>query len=172
MDGLSVVPATWFIPVVGVIANEIPNFIPVASDPTLIFFILRDPPGGGSFASLAAGTSIDFGMSIENMHSYDGSFGLDWSLTGGVSGRSETMIGLGVGIVTPLAGAHATVGGGGGKSQSVSTSRSSSMSYDYSVSFDYSFSTSTDPFTAGHASDIIVGGGVDLIVSKAIAGIS
>ena len=45
----------------------------------------------------------------------------------------------------------------------------SSTSYEYSASF----STSTDPFTAGHASDIIVvGGGVDLIVSKAIAGMS
>ena len=171
-DGPSVVSMTWFIPVVGVIANEIPNFIPVASDPTLIFFILRDPPGGGSSASLEAGTSIDFGMSIENMHSYDGSFSFDWSVTGGVSGASKTMIGLGAGVVTPMFSAHATVGGGGGKSQSVSTSRSSSTSYQYSVSFDYSFSTSTDPFTAGHASDIIVGGGVDLIVSKAIAGMS
>ena len=68
-------------------------------------------------------------------------------------------------------GVHATVGGGGSKQQSVSTSRNSSTSYEYSITFDYEFSTSSDPFTAGHASDIIVGGGVDLVVSQAIQGL-
>jgi hypothetical protein len=170
-DGSSVTSMVWYIPVTGVISNEVPNFIPVASDPTLIFFVLRDPPGGASFATLSAGTSIDFSMSIENMYSYDGSFGFDWSLSGGVSGSTKAYAGLlGVGIVTPTFGVHATVGGGQSKQQSVSTSRDTSTSYEYSITFDYEFSTSSDPFTAGHASDIIVGGGVDLVVSQAIQG--
>jgi hypothetical protein len=60
--------------------------------------------------------------------------------------------------VVVAVGVHATAGGGGSKQQSVSTSRDSSTSYEYSITFDYEFSTSSDLFTAGHASDIIVGG--------------
>ena len=169
-DGVSVVDGIWYVPVVGVLANEIPNFIPVASDPTLIFFVLRDPPGGSSSASLTSGTSIDFSMSIENMHAYDGSLSSHSSYSGGLNGNTKMFFGLGAGTILEGFSAHGTVNNGGGKKQSVSTSRDSSTSYQYSISFDYTFSTSMDPFTAGHASDIIVGGGVDLVVSEAIAG--
>lgn len=35
----------WFVPVLGVIENEVPNYYPVATDPNLIFLVLRYPPG-------------------------------------------------------------------------------------------------------------------------------
>jgi hypothetical protein len=45
-DGLSSSQMTWYIPILGIVPQASPHFIPVASDPTLIFYILRDPPGG------------------------------------------------------------------------------------------------------------------------------
>lgn len=38
------------------------------------------------------------------------------------------------------------------------------------MSFNYAFSTSDDPAIAGHPSDVIVGGGVDLMVNEALQG--
>eukprot|EP01037_Dinobryon_pediforme_P048235 gene48235-63140_t len=97
------------------------------------------------------------------MYSYDGSFGSDYSISGGVTGQFDVLLGIGVEEEAPQNSLHSTIGTEHGRQQSVSTARESSTSYEYSISFDYSFSTSADPFTAGHASDIIVGGGVDLI---------
>lgn len=47
----------WFVPVTGIITNPFSTYIPVASDPNLIFLVLRDPPGGGSFTTIETGTS-------------------------------------------------------------------------------------------------------------------
>jgi hypothetical protein len=52
----------------------------------------------------------------------------------------------------------------------ISTERVSSSHYEYTFTFEYDFSTSADPNLAGHPSDVIVGGGLDLIVSEAIKG--
>ena len=55
-------------------------------------------------------------------------------------------------------------------SRTVSFSQASNQHYDVSLSFSFDISTSTDPNLAGHASDIIIGGGVVLIVSSATKG--
>lgn len=55
VDGFSTAEAEWFIPVIGVLGKEVPNMYPVASDPNLIFMVLRDPPGGGSQSTIHAG---------------------------------------------------------------------------------------------------------------------
>lgn len=52
----------------------------------------------------------------------------------------------------------------------MSTERVSSTHYEYTFTFEYDFSTSADPNLAGHPSDVIIGGGLDLIVSEAIKG--
>ena len=63
------------------------------------------------------------------------------------------------------AGVSATITG------AVETSRTSSTHYQYSFEFTSTFSTSQSPDDAGHASDIIVGGGVDLVVLEGTKGI-
>ena len=62
------------------------------------------------------------------------------------------------------AGVSATITG------AVETSRTSSTHYQYSFEFTSTFSTSQSPDDAGHASDIIIGGGVDLIVLEGTKG--
>ena len=51
-----------------------------------------------------------------------------------------------------------------------STAYGSTSKHDYSFTFDFDFSTSSDPNIAGHPSDIIVGGGIDIYVGEATQG--
>jgi hypothetical protein len=45
----------WYLVVLGVIPKEVPNFYPIATNPDMIFLVLRDPPGGASSVTIAAG---------------------------------------------------------------------------------------------------------------------
>ena len=64
----------------------------------------------------------------------------------------------------------AIASGGVQGSHVVTTTRTSNKNFDYHFTFTSTFSTSTDAFIAGHASDIIVGGGMDIIVMKGLEG--
>lgn len=55
LDSISTIAANWYLVVLGVIPNEVPNFYPIATNPDMIFMVLRDPPGGGSSVTIAAG---------------------------------------------------------------------------------------------------------------------
>jgi hypothetical protein len=79
-DGISSVSSTWFVPVLGPLAKEVPNFYPVAGDPNLIFMVLRDPPGGGSYTTIHAG---EFVVYISN---------LSWTLIIVLSRRNYTYV--------------------------------------------------------------------------------
>lgn len=63
-----------------------------------------------------------------------------------------------------------TATGGLAASHVVTAARTSSKYFDYDFTFTSTFSTSADPFIAGHASDIIVGGGMDIVVARGIEG--
>jgi len=170
-DGSSFVSTSWFIPVLGVIPKEVPNFYPVASNPDLIFLVLRDPPGGASSTTIAAGTTIDFGMSIDGGHTYDSN--IDFTAVAGLSYTSDTntiVAPLGFGVMTTALKVNVGANANYGHHFQVSSTRASSSHYEYSFFFEYDFSTSQDPYIAGHPSDVIIGGGVDLIVNEAIKG--
>jgi hypothetical protein len=47
----------------------------------------------------------------------------------------------------------------------IHATRLSDTHYTYSFNFEYDISTSSDPSIAGHASDIIVGGGIDVTLT-------
>ena len=55
-------------------------------------------------------------------------------------------------------------------SSDTSFERLSSSEYGYSITFAYDISTSENPNIAGHASDVIVGGGIDIIVTEGFEG--
>jgi len=164
-DGPSSVSTSWYIPVLGVIPKEVPNFYPVATNPDLIFLVLRDPPGG------ASSTTIDFGMSIDGGHTYDSS--IDFSVVAGASYTSDinaVIAPMGFGVMKTAIKSHVGVNVNYGHHIHVSSTRSSSSHYGTSFYFEYDFSTSQNPNIAGHPSDVIIGGGVDLIVNEAIKG--
>ena len=110
-------------------------------------------------------------MSLDGAHTYESNIDLD--VTGGAGFKAETkalIAPLGFGADLPLFGVDVGAKGHYGHHFTVSASRASNSHYEYSFNFEYDFSTSSDPFIAGSASDVIIGGGVDLVVNEAIEG--
>jgi len=170
-DGTSSAQGMYFIPIIGAISKEVPNFYPVASNPNMIFLVLRDPPGGGSSTTIHAGTTIDFAMSVDGMFTYDDSTDTVLHSEVGVSLATDIEAApLGLGPAFSSISLEDALQINNGHHFTTSSNRLSHTAYEYSFSFEYDFSTSTDPNIAGHPSDVIIGGGVDLIVSEAIQG--
>ena len=144
-----------------------PNFYPVATDPTLIYLVLRNPPDGASSATFHAGTAIDFGISIDSMTTFDRKQLAEETYS--VEDIS-TVQGFGFAVEQPFMGTRDTGGAKNDYSRTIKTNRGSTSHYEYAITFDYDISTSTNPATAGRPSDVIVGGGIDIILPEAIEG--
>ena len=164
-DGTFTVDNTWYIPVLGVVGKEVPNYYPVSSDPNLIFLILRDPPGGTSNVVIKAGTTIKFGISIDDMVTSDTAITSYEKTTLGAN--AEFAIGFGF---STWFQAENTDNYEDSQVLKYSSVYGSTSTHDYSFSFQSDFGTSTDPTIAGHPSDVIIGGGVDIIVGEATQG--
>ena len=171
-DGAAVVTFDAFIPVLGTIPSEVPNFYPVTTDPTLIFLILRDPPGGTSQAMIAAGSTFTTGITIDGMKTFEQSIHANGELAATVASDELLIIApFGFGIAQNVGDEDATIGVKGSLvAPDVTVSRTSETHYSYMFKFNYDFSTSADPLIAGHPSDVIVGGGIDVIVSETLEG--
>ena len=142
---------TWYVVIVGAITKEVPNFYPVTSDPTLIFTVLRDPPGGNSFTTMDQGTSISFGLQIAGLHSYESDH--SYKLLGelGVQIAMGKCMGFAAMMCDESFTTNTVATTHQQWSHQVATQRSSAASYDYTFSFNTQLSTSADPNLAGHA---------------------
>jgi hypothetical protein len=60
----------WVIPVTGFVPSDRQRVIPMVSDPNLIFFVLRDPPGGTSTTTFKSCTSFSDSYSLRPLNSY------------------------------------------------------------------------------------------------------
>ena len=169
-SAVEVTSDVFYIPVLGSRSKEVPNFYPVASDPNLIFLVLRDPPGGSSYTKFSSATSVDFELAIESMNTYNGEFSGSYEASVGLDSEYEVVCCLGSGTSTEMVKISDSKEFGTTNKISVKNSRESSKHYKFSMNFAYDIATSQDPYIAGHASDIIVGGGVDLVVNEAIVG--
>ena len=110
-------------------------------------------------------------MSLDGAHTYDSAIDLD--ITGSVgydNTVNKVLAPMGFGVMDTLMTIDVGLSLHYGHHFTVSASRASNSHYEYSFNFEYDFSTSSDPFIAGSASDVIVGGGVDLVVNEAIEG--
>lgn len=161
-----------FVPILGTIPSEVPNYYPVTTDPTLIFLILRDPPGGASYTQIQAGSVLSTGISIQGIKTYQADVHSENSDEAGVKDKVDLIEApVGVGESEEVNTDDANLGLSGTRiAPEVTVSRTSETHYTYSFEFDYDFSTSSDPYLAGHPSDVIVGGGIDIIVSEALEG--
>jgi hypothetical protein len=129
----------------------------------ILFLILRDPPGGSSYATWEAGSTVSSDLSFEGM--YATGDGNSFGVSGGISVGAEA--GAALGGWTALVSASAGAGGGISEEVDVSASRSSSGGYTFDFTFGTGVSTSAEPYLAGTASDVLVG--VGLTISKTIA---
>jgi len=169
LDGrLEAVDKTWYIPIAGIQPNKVPNYYPVSSDPNLIFMVLRDPPGGGSSVTIEQGTTASFELAIDGAYTY--SSDISGSLTAGlgVEFDSSLCVGLGAAVCSTLLSTKISAEISASAGHSVEASRSSHTAYAYSFGFTSAISTSGDPNLAGHPSDIIIGGGINIVTSEAM----
>jgi hypothetical protein len=110
-------------------------------------------------------------MSLDGAHTYESNIDLDVTASAGFQTQTTALVApFGIGAATEMVGVDAGTAGHYGHHFTVSASRASNSHYEYSFNFEYDFSTSSDPFIAGSASDVIIGGGVDLVVNEAIEG--
>ena len=171
-EGAAQVSFKAFIPILGTIPSEVPNLFPVTTDPTLIFLILRDPPGGTSQTKIEAGSTFTTSIAIEGLRTFVKDVHYDVELSGKGDPEDqflEAPLGFGVGQTANKE--ESKIGAKGSVvAPEVTVSRTSETHYSYAFKFSYDFSTSDDAFTAGHPSDVIVGGGIDIILSEAIEG--
>ena len=110
-------------------------------------------------------------MSLDGAHTYESNIDFDITGSAGLKAESLTLFapwGFGMGLT--LYDVDVGMAAHYGHHFTVSASRASNSHYEYSFNFEYDFSTSSDPFIAGSASDVIIGGGVDLVVNEAIEG--
>ena len=171
-EGAAVVVFKAFIPILGTIPSEVPNFYPVTTDPTLIFMVLRDPPGGASSTTITAGSTFTTGISIEGLKTYEQDIHASLELRSAAA-LDELLVDapLGFGLATKIGIESLKIGVKGELvAPDVKISRVSDTQYSYSFQFNYAFSTSDDAFIAGHPSDVIIGGGIDVIVSQTLEG--
>ncbi|KAJ1451351.1 hypothetical protein M885DRAFT_529968 [Pelagophyceae sp. CCMP2097] len=155
--------------VLGVIQDAVPTIFMTATDLTLIFTVLRDPPGGDSFATITEGTEMSMSMGISGMHAA----GHAYEATNGGSAGVSVRLGISLGLSVEADQGILDLRGGAGIEHSltgpaVGASRARSQAHDLTFTFDLTVSTSTDPFLAGQPSDVIVGGGANLRVLTAI----
>ncbi len=162
------VTALWYVPVVGVVAKEVPNLYPVSTDADMIYMIIRDPPGGASSTTVHAGTTLDFTISSNHMHAVDGDFKFNIGARHGMQPELSICGGVGMMACAAIASPIVEYKANAGYLYHKNTEKVDSKSYKLSFTFAYDFSTSTDPYMAGHPSDVIVGGGVDMIVNEAL----
>ena len=142
----------------------------MTTDPTLVYAVIRDPPGGSSSATLGKGSTLSTTMAIDGMHTATRSQTSALNYNNGIESQISTMAApLGMGVGVNLLGLTTdSVKSYSGNAPSVEAERTSGEEFDLNFQFDIDITTSTNPWTAGQASDIIVGGGVSLRVSKAL----
>ncbi|KAH8059581.1 calcium ion binding protein [Aureococcus anophagefferens] len=156
--------------VLGVLPDDVPQTFAMTTEPTLVWTILRDPPGGASTATLEQGSEVGTSMGIEGMHSGTFERGDDWGLTQGAGADlTSALEPLGFGVQTSIFQIGYTTGAAHGAVKPIiGVERGSSQSFDFSFAFDFAVSTSEEPTIAGQASDLILGGGANLRVLTAI----
>ena len=155
--------------ILGVLPEEVPQVWTAATNPTLIFSILRDPPGGASTATLVEGSTISTSMAIEGAHAAELAASFDFGVDVGWEADATAGGCLGGLASSKILG----IGGGAGFSYSntptdITVERTSSRNFDVGISFSTAISTSDSPFIAGQPSDVIIGGGANLRFIKSI----
>jgi hypothetical protein len=155
--------------ILGSIPEEVPQVWTVATNPTLIFSIIRDPPGGASTATLVEGSTISTSMAIDGSHAAQ----LEDSFRGGLSvgGAARVSGGAcmgGVVLKNVVSKGFQTGLGYATTPVDMSVSRSTSRHFDIGISFSTAISTSDSPYLAGQPSDVIIGGGANLRFISAI----
>lgn len=121
----------------------------VTKTPELPFFVLHDPPGDGSSASLSQGTTL--------------SFGYETGVETAVGTNSFVNIQVGTEVPVPFTGIVFSAGGSLNLSLATNTVNTSNKSVNTSFTVMNSYSTSDAEDFVGEDADIVVGASLNMI---------
>ncbi|KAH8094075.1 glutathione transferase [Aureococcus anophagefferens] len=155
--------------VLGTAPDNVPRLYAATTDPTLIFAVIRDPPGGTSSVSMEEGSTLGVSMSIAGLHAGAYGYAEELSAKMGINTEEKIMIApLGIGTSTTGDKIELKAGIKGEQDSTVTTvTRENTKSFEFEFEFTTGISTSGDPFEAGQPSDLIVGGGANLRILSA-----
>jgi hypothetical protein len=166
LKDLDTVQFDRWVPVMGnlVISGGVPKTFTVPTGNRLIFNILHDPPGGLSSATWEESSSMGFNINIAGMEANSEATTLIASNGVGIDAELEAEVapfgmGLDMEILAGGAGYEVTEAIGDPVSERSQTKESG---WAVSLTLTKSISTSDEPSLAGKASDVILGGGLEL----------
>jgi len=172
-DQLDTVTISRWVPVLGEFAlSDVAKTETVSTGQSMVFNVLHDPPGGLSSVSWDEGSTMGFTISMQGhaaRHTKDMFF---HSLSGGVEFTTKAMVApMGLGIETPVFSGGVTVEHS--RANTWNHPESDNV-YAHDKGWDIGFrlgkaiSTSGAAGTAGRASDMILGGGLELLFTEVI----
>ncbi|MCW5909360.1 MAG: T9SS type A sorting domain-containing protein [Chitinophagales bacterium] len=124
-----------------------PTFI--TKTPELPFFVLHDPPGDGSSATLTQGTTL--------------SYGYETGVESSVGTNTFVNVQLGTEVPVPFTGIVFSAGGSLNLSLATNTTNTANKSVNTSFTVQNSFSTSDADDFVGEDADVVVGASLNLI---------
>jgi hypothetical protein len=170
-EQLDVVEIERWVPVTGIsVAGEVPRTFTVPTRERLVFNVLHDPPGGSSWASWTEGSQMSTRITMANVHAVTKGVKTTLAFGGGMKVGLDTMIApFGMGAAIKAIDVDNTIDYGlDPDDPQEDWTQSKSNGYDISFSLDKTISTSSDPGTAGRASDLILGGGLELQFTEVV----
>ena len=156
--------------VLGTAPEDVPRLYAATTDPTLIFAVLRDPPGGASTVRMEEGSSLGVSMSINGLHAGAWGAATSGGASGGVEAKEQLLTApLGIGLSTTIEKIKEVVKFDEEQDSTVTTvTREGTKSFEFEFEFTTALETTDFPFEAGQPSDLIIGGGANLRILSAL----
>lgn len=131
----------------------------VTTGPNIVDYILRDPPGSNSSASLAKGTTITRSESFTTSDTNESGESLEISYGLGIT----TFVGLGAGVINEVDDKASADG-----SFSQSTTFTNTTESTTTTTTERTISTSDDPLFVGESGDVFIGRSTNIVYGAAL----
>jgi hypothetical protein len=171
---LDTVVITRFVPVIGdlTISGDVPRTLTVPTRSNMVFNVLHDPPGGLSTATWSEGTEMSYRITLRDQTALSTAETTVLSGGGGINLKLATVIApIGFGIDQGIIGGGLKTSFGGTSPTNrprATTGLTKSTGFDLKLRLGKAISTSSNPGEAGRASDLILGGGLELQFTEVI----
>jgi hypothetical protein len=173
MTRMGVVKITKFVPVLGTreISGDVKKSYTVSTGATLVFNTIHDPPGGLSSATWAESSTSTHTITINGVKAKQSSAGSRQQHSGGADmSMSISLAPFGFGVHTTALAINTKgfTAQGTKPRQSDSAQATDTSGWEVTMTATKDISTSSNPATAGRASDIIIGGGLELLFEESV----
>ena len=148
----------------GIILGGLPtgnNF--VTAGPDKVYYILRDPAGSNSTATLEEGSVV----TVEETSSVNATIGTEVNIVSNISTSIDTYVGGGLGVITLMKAESIEVSSQISASTALSATENSSESKSTTMTVTNSISTSDEEDYVGEGGDVFIGWSTNQVFGKA-----